>query len=73
MRLLVFGVLIYLAIGYLSHSSSNLKTPNFDTKVLGAFSPQINQGQKWLEIEFNQLKLQIVEQFFAKIKSSLLK
>lgn len=73
MRLGVFAVLIYLAISYLNNSSSNLKVPNFDPKVLGAFSPQIEQGQKYINLQFFKLKEQALDQFFDHLKRSILK
>lgn len=73
MRLAIFAVLMFLAIGYLSNSKSNIKIPALDSKVLGDYSPKIEQGQKWLEIEFNKIKEQAINQFFDKIKSSILK
>lgn len=73
MRLGVFAVLIFLAIGYLSNSKSSLSIPNIDPKVLGDFSPQIEQGQLWVETEINKLKESAVDQALEKIKSSILK
>lgn len=73
MRLGVFIVLIYIAIGFLSNSKSNLKISNFDTKVLGDYSPKIEQGQRWLETEVVKLKTQAIDQMFIKMKNSILK
>ena len=73
MRLGVFAVLIYLAIGFLSNSKSNLNIPSINPSVLGAATPQIEQGQKWLEKEYNNLKAQALDQIFTKIKESILK
>lgn len=73
MRLGVFAVLIFLAIGFLSNSKSTLTIPNIDPKILGDYSPQIEQGQKWVETEISKLKEQAVDQALEKIKSSILK
>lgn len=73
MRLVVFVILVSLAIGYLSNSKSNITLPQIDSKVLGDFSPKINEAQKWLNNEINKLKSQALDQVFKKIKSSILK
>lgn len=73
MRLAVFAVLMFLAINYLSNSKSSLTIPAFDTKVLGAFSPQIENGQKWLETTINKFKLQALDQIFENIKKTIIK
>jgi len=73
MRLAVFAVIMFIAINFLSNSKSSLNIPTFDPKVLGTFSPQIENGQKWLEIELNKLKLQALDQAFEKVKSSIIK
>lgn len=72
-RLAVFTVLIALAIGYLSNSKSSVIIPNFDTKILGTFSPQFEQGQKYIETEYLKLKEQAINQFFDRLKSSFTK
>ncbi len=68
-RLGVFIVLIYLAIGFLSNSTSNINISSFDPKVLGDFSPQIQKGQQYLENEINKYKNQALDQLFLKIRS----
>jgi len=75
MRLGVFAVLVFIAIGYLSNSKSNITLPSVDNlkPYLGNFNPQIEQGQKWLETEINKLKKSAVDQALEKIKSSILK
>ncbi|MFA7301152.1 MAG: hypothetical protein WC069_02495 [Candidatus Shapirobacteria bacterium] len=73
MRLGVFAVLIYLAIGYLSTTNSNINIPKITPQVLGDYSPKIEQTQKWINTEVVKLKEQALDQFFAKIKSSILK
>lgn len=73
MRLAVFAVLMFIAINYLSSSKSSLNIPTFDPKVLGAFSPQFENGQRWIETEINKFKLQALEQAFEKVKSSIIK
>ncbi len=72
-RLAVFMVLISLAIGYLSNSKSTINLSFFDSKVLGDYSPKIEDGQKWFNVEVLKLKEQALDQFFLKIKSSILK
>lgn len=73
MRLAVFSVLIFLAIGFLSNSKSNINIPAFDSKILGAFSPQVEQGQKYIENEVLKIKEQALNQIFDQIKKSVLK
>lgn len=73
MRLVVFGVLISLAIGYLSNSKSTLNITVLDPKVLGDYSPKIEEGQQWLNTKISKLKEQALNQFFDKIKNSVLK
>lgn len=73
MRLVVLAILMSLAIGFLSNSKSNIKIPALDSKVLGDYSPKIEQFQKWLNDEVLKLKEQALNQFFDKIKSSILK
>ena len=73
MRLGVFIVFIYLAIGFLSNSKSNINIPNLDSKVLGTFSPQIEQGQKFVESEILKIKEQALNQIFDQVKKTILK
>jgi len=73
MRIVVFAVIMYLAVGFLSNSKSNINISSLDPKVLGDFAPQVEQGQKWIEIEINKLKSQALDQAFERIKNSILK
>ena len=73
MRLGVLAALMYLAIGYLSNSKSNINIPQINGNVLGDYTPKIEEGQKWISQEFFKLKEQAINIFFDKIKNSILK
>ena len=72
MRLGVFVVLIFLAIGFLSNSKSNLSIPT-NIPYIGNFSPQLEYGQKWLEQEYLKAKEQAINQIFDRIKLTIIK